>query len=222
MHIAICLHGIHFIDNDNVRVKTNFEEVLKNNEKFLFNNLRENGHTIDFFLNTYDSPKLPQLVEYFKPVATVIRNFNNYFHGIIQILNQKINFEMLNEYINKTRISYDLIITIRFDLIFFKYFSDMNYIKDKINIVYKHVTNNGKYGLNNCEDNFFIIPQEHIYTMLLALCQMNDTLHEINHYLPEDTIHYMYTIVMDDVSQITDNKYYSIHRIKNLIVQILH
>lgn len=213
MHIGICLHGIHYLNNE--MLNYDYDKCIKNNEKFIFNNLKENGHTIDFFINTYDSIKLPKLLEYFKPVSTIINKFNYVYNDImLPVINQRNNFGMIKEYINKTNTQYDLIITIRLDLIFFKYFSDMNYKNDKINIVHEHVFLN-QDGLFNCEDNFFIIPAKFIDTMFYALYKLNNcSLHEINHYLLKNEIHYMYKNMQEDSPQYTDQRYYSVNRTK--------
>lgn len=213
MRIAICLHGIHYINNQ--MMKVDYEYNLNNNKHFIFDDILNAGHTIDYFINTYDSIKLNKLLDTFKPVSKVIRDFNNEYYSLQNPKeNHCINYNMIESYISNNNVIYDIIILMRFDLVFYTYFSKMNIDINIINIPFKHPYKNS-VGSYNCEDNLFIFSPKYIYNLRSAVLSITGALHEINKYLEHSTINYMYDITLKDIEQETEFKYYCLSRSKN-------
>lgn len=208
MNIAICLRGIHYEQSDIRNV--NYKKSLLNFEKFIFDNLKENGNNTYTYITTYHTELENELINDFKPNNIILNNYNIndsiytiYLTQYIEIIDMVINDEL------KLGIKYDSIIIFRFDLIFFKYINEMNIDYNKFNICMKHSS-------GNADADFWIIPRHYLEkfrTILINNLDLPDfyrTLNSINQFIDKDIIHYMYNIDETDENNGTCEQYYYI------------
>jgi hypothetical protein len=202
MNIAFCLRGIHYlVPPVNQFEPVDYELSYKNNKKFLYDSINGN---IDFFISSYHTVKEKDVIEKFKPVQYVFNDFNKDDDGYKAMLIHTYNciIMVINEENEKNK-KYDLIITTRFDHIFFKYFTEMNIDFNKMNIEMKHSS-------GNCDDTFWVIPRsllETFHNAIVSLLNLRKITHEINKFIPENDINYMYIIDETDYKNKTTYHY---------------
>lgn len=206
MKVAFCLYGIHYIYSP-PRCITDYSKTINNYKKMIINELKNIGHDVDIFIASYKSEKEEALQKDFQPVSMNLIDFSWYIPGIPQVRHLLYLYTLITEYEKNNNILYDFLIFTRFDLIFFKKFTEMNIDLSKINISFQH---NGES--KNCEDNFFILPRYYLDIFISAAYNVKIILHEINHNIPSEIINYMYKVEIGEDSDKTDWKYYCLAR----------
>jgi hypothetical protein len=149
MKYALCLRGISYLENFPYNYSVSpytidFSESLPFFQSHIINPLREQKHTVDIFINTYDSIKVATYIDILKPVDTKIMNYvyaspgtpNSVFNGVINLL------EMVDRYTSDV---YDFVIISRFDMIFLEKITDCFIPLDALTVVTPE------------DDSFFII-----------------------------------------------------------------
>ena len=113
---------------------------------------------------------------------------------------------LLKAYESTNNIRYDYCINLRFDILFKTPISEQNIDIKKFNIMFKHTS-------GNCDDNYWIIGREYFNLFeesLIKMLNKKDAItHELNHYIGESNINYMYE------TDSNEYRYYSFTRTNN-------
>lgn len=156
--IAVLLFGIHF-DNDYRHFSGNrnmidFRNSIENYRNNIFDPLIKSNNNLDFFISTYRSEKLHDLLDNYRPKSytvnrfiqdrTIGRNTN-----IIKGLNLIKNYE-IKETRNKV---YDYVLVMRFDVLFKVSLSKTKIKEDFLNIGFFCER------ANKIDDNFYFFPR---------------------------------------------------------------
>ena len=125
MRYALCLRGISYLEKYTFDNRGNMDEYtidfihsVESIEKNILNPLREQGHTVDVFFNTYSSIKLNEYISRLNPVSIKEREFDpnvkpgNWSHIFDLIIDSAI---LVNDYQEDNMFVYDRIIITRFD-----------------------------------------------------------------------------------------------------------
>ena len=210
MRIAICYRGIHYSDND---VKTDYRKQYENNMEYLINPLKKNN-IIDIFCVSYESEIQNSLINDYKPVMIDLLSQNIRYHGsgwYRQLIFHKKIVELVKNYENKNNINYDIIINLRYDLLFKKDITLWNIDYNKINFTFKHLDN------GNSDDNFYIIPRKYLdefNNSINKVIDANEITHAINRFLDENIVCYCYIVTIEDNKiKWGEYKYYILNRI---------
>lgn len=137
--IAVILKGISYLekyDRDaNLSKKINYKSSLDNYNKYIFNDLKNNGYTVDVFLYTYNSEMNNELLQDYNPVCYKFVDFDNSLNRHrAQAFNNVNSIKMFYDYVNKNNILYDYVIFTRFDLTFTLEITKFNFDKSLLNI----------------------------------------------------------------------------------------
>ena len=202
MKYAVCFRGIHYLDSVKTYQSVDYNKSYNNNKHFILDDLKTD---YDIFISTYHSPKENDMLHTYKPVSSVINNFNVDEHGFkAQLVNHFNCGKLIIEYEQQHNIKYDMIITTRFDYVFFRKFHTMNFDLTKFNIAMKHSS-------GNCDDSFWIFPRNMLENFMNAIIQLYQTggiTHAINHQFQSNDIHYMYDIDNTDYDNFTTYQYF--------------
>jgi hypothetical protein len=203
MKICVCLRGKHY-ETDYVDYRKSFE----NYKEFIINPFIQKGDSVDVFVATYDSKISSELLLDYSPKKYIFLNENIQEHKGTNTNNRQCDFHiMLMDMLKYYDVTYDLIIDLRFDLFFKVKITDMNIDYEKINIAFQHTS-------GNCDDNMFVIKSRHIDILKNGFRSLKDAggiTHQINSYLPTETIHYMIDYRIGDISK-TQWTYWNIMR----------
>ena len=155
MRYALCLRGISYLEKYTFDNRGNMDEYtidfihsVESIEKNILNPLREQGHTVDVFFNTYSSIKLNEYISRLNPVSIKEREFDpivkpgNWSHIFDLIIDSAI---LVNDYQEDNMFVYDRIIITRFD----------EYILQNIKELYMPET---MCTLSHGDDNFYHFP----------------------------------------------------------------
>ncbi len=213
MRIALCYRGIHYAP---FYKNVDYRKCFQNNKEYLIDPLKENNH-VDVFVCTYDSEISDQMTKDFQPVVSILNNlntFNDGGHSSHKILTfTKCLINNVKEYEKKHNFEYDVIIIVRFDLMFKVKVNEWNIDYNKINALFEHVHNCDNY--RHVEDNIFIVARQfldHYYDAVLTTFDKCEISHRICVYVERETLHYIYTITQDDLDNKTEYRLYNICR----------
>ena len=169
MRYALCLRGISFLEDYTFDNRGNmsgytidFSHTIDSFYKNIINPLREQGHTVDIFFNTYSSSKLNEFVELMKPVSVkqTLYNSNIMPGNWANIFDIIINSALLvSEYQEENGFVYDRIMLTRFD----------EYMLQNITELYLPET---LCTLTHQDDNFHYFPGNFVDTFILTLSKM--------------------------------------------------
>ena len=207
MRFAVFFRGRSFYHTS--LYHTDFTESCDNINEMILEPLRKNGHTVDIFCCTYTSHKLEHLINYYKPIKTIIVNETD-LEAINSWNRQKIfsleGIRLVKAYESTNNIQYDYCINLRFDILFKTPITEQNIDLKKFNIMFKHTS-------GNCDDNYWIFGRDYFTLFeesLMKLLQNQTTLtHELNQHLGDEHIHYMYE------TDSNEYRYYSFTRTTN-------
>jgi len=207
MHVAVFLRGRSFYHTNFYH--TDFSESCDNINEMILEPLRKDGHTVDIFCCTYISHKIEHVINFYKPVKTIAVNDEDL--ASINSWNRQMIFSieglrLLKAYESTNNIRYDYCINLRFDILFKTPISEQNIDIKKFNIMFKHTS-------GNCDDNYWIIGREYFNLFeesLIKMLNKKDAItHELNHYIGESNINYMYE------TDSNEYRYYSFTRTNN-------
>ena len=207
MRFAVYLRGRSFYHTDYYH--TDFSESCDNINEMILDPLRKDGHTVDIFCCTYISHKLEFVLNFYKPIKTLVVNDDD-LASVNSWNRQKIfsleGVRLLKAHESANNIQYDYCINLRFDILFKVPITKQAIDLTKFNIMFKHTS-------GNCDDNYWIFPRKYFDLFeesLIKLLKKESTItHEINHYLGDFTIHYMYE------TDSNEYRYYSFTRTTN-------
>ena len=164
-------------------------------------------HSVSVYMCTYETETTNQLIEQYKPVKTTLLDFSNSDQRLTYIKSLK---ELLNE-------DLDIIISTRFDIFFYKPFSELNIDFTKVNFLFRE---EGWWKSRKfTTDNIFIIPKEFLAQFIESIQDTYDKpvrncsdLHPVyNFLLPkigEKNIH----IISNEYYSSNTNDYYTLTR----------
>jgi hypothetical protein len=207
MHVAVFLRGRSFYHTNIYH--TDFSESCDNINEMILEPLRKDGHIVDIFCCTYISHKIEHVINFYKPVKTIAVNDEDL--ASINSWNRQMIFSieglrLLKAYESTNNIRYDYCINLRFDILFKTPISEQNIDIKKFNIMFKHTS-------GNCDDNYWIIGREYFNLFeesLIKMLNKKDAItHELNHYIKESNINYMYE------TDSNEYRYYSFTRTNN-------
>jgi hypothetical protein len=198
MHIAICIKGVHYINEPNIQWSVDFHNVIDNYYEKLYNYYINNRHHVDVFISTYNTKYNNEIVEKYNPKNIHFSDINlSEDTYISQINHTLINFEFIKKHEEKHNSKYDFIINTRFDL-------QLNINMDDLDINYDNFY--CFYGSdNNIDDSFWMFPRNKLDEIQYALSIMHknfDTLHQLSKYI-DFKIYFLF----DKEYFIKDNKY---------------
>lgn len=189
MKLAIILRGISYYDNIHVPVSNSptvdFRECLESFNKNLLTPLQNKFDQIDFFLVTYNSPKLKEVLDTYKPIDATI-------YPASSILDNKhrITVKLMTDavsLIEPYQKNYDYILLTRFDLYYYQRFNLNKVDWDKFNFGWK-----GERG--QCDDSFWLFKPSHINRLKKYLHAENyngHSCHDFNHRIGLENSHYI-------------------------------
>lgn len=182
---AIGLFGIHYIKNLNHWMGWNhtvdYSQCIDNNKNTVFNH-----YSASFYSSTYFSEKINELIEDYKFKCLKLKHVDN---------KRQSNYRSKNICVKETikliledNIKYDIVILMRYDMIFHQNIIDLNINYDKINILCQN-----KCGSIHdlCDDSFYLMPfnkLQEFYDTINKI-DVNKSSHEYNRYLTD--INYM-------------------------------
>ncbi len=159
--LAILFFGIHYLKNykhwmPEWNPTIDFRKSVDNYKEYIFEYF--NDYDIDTFFSTYESEKLLELVDTYKPKSykTAVLDNNGKNHTpqrnerFIEVL------ELAKQYETEQNFQYDLYLITRFDLNFILDFNKLKVATDRLNISYRTGCGEDK---NLVDDNFYIISQ---------------------------------------------------------------
>lgn len=185
LNTAVGFFGIHYIDNLNHwmgwNTRVDYSKSLENNKKFIFDHF----NISDYYSSTYFSSKVQNLINHFNFENLKLNKLINERNKNVVLRNNRFN-EVIKMILDSKKI-YDLVILMRYDLIFFHNIIDLNINLEKVNVVCKN-----KCGdiHDLADDNFYIIPYnllESFHKKINSL-EVHESSHEYNRYID---MHYM-------------------------------
>jgi hypothetical protein len=183
LRYAIGIRGISFLDNfyyDGTVPPFNidFDDTLPSFKENIILDLKQKGHNVDIFINTYTSNKLNHFIEELKPVMSYITPYSYIKPGTgSTVYNKIINlFNMIVDYEKKNNIKYDYIIISRFDTLIF----------EKITNVF--IPNNALSTVTPRDDNFFILSRNILEDVFKCFIYMNNN-HILTHNYTNELTH---------------------------------
>jgi hypothetical protein len=182
MKVAICFRGVHYMNGENDWV-VDFEKNVSVFFEKIVKPLQDRGDEVDIFISTYDSVKLDRVKEIYKPVRLQLSPFiptqdrydAQYNHHNI-LFNQVFDYEM------EKNIRYNLVITMRFDLVMRISILDLPIRNDVFNAPYKLVWN------GDVDETWWVLPRDDLELILMTLNFMRDrnmTTHKIEKHYPK-------------------------------------
>jgi hypothetical protein len=174
MKIGINLAGVSYDDGSIYRYR-NFEDALDGFHKFIVNPLLEEGHEIEFYLYTYDSPKKDLVLKSYSP----IKNYKFVENKIIYSLPGRIPLpsditimaatyiRSLEEIVNA---DLDLVISTRFDISFLKNpFKEYAYDFTKCNFLWREPEFT---QVPIVSDTFIVFPHHMTYNLINTILEL--------------------------------------------------
>jgi hypothetical protein len=150
--LALIFFGICYLNIDEKLI--DYRNSLDNYKKYIFDNLKKNGFEIDIYFCTNIVNELIK--------KEIISTFNPKKYSFIKLSrNYKIR-DAVKSCID-SKIIYNNVLVIRFDLLFKKKLFEFNIELNKFNIVYKN-------NLFIC-DNFYLFPYQKIKSFYNMLCK---------------------------------------------------
>jgi hypothetical protein len=192
LNTAIGLFGIHYVANLNHWMGWNhtvdYSHCLENNQRTVFNH-----YNSSFYSSTYFSEKVNNLIE----------DFNFKHLKLKHIVNKKeANYRSKNTSVKETvkliledNINYDVVILMRYDMIFHQDITDLNIDYKKINMLCQ---NKCGYVHDFCDDSFYLMPfnkLQYFYDTIDKI-DVNRSSHEYNRYI-------------EDINYMVEGQYYS-------------
>jgi len=160
------LFGISKLDSYNHWTKQyslniDYRQSLDNYKTYLINHFTAKGFAIDFFLSTYNSTIENELIKDFAPKKYVLVPFKTGKSNHISRNSHYINvLNLANMHSIHNKITYDLVIVTRFDIMFKKPLDELRIYHDRFNISYRCETD------PNIDDNFYIFHGKYLATFL--------------------------------------------------------
>ena len=164
-------------------------------------------HSVSVYMCTYETETTNQLIEQYKPVKTTLLDVSNSEQRLTYIKSLK---ELLNEDV-------DIIISTRFDIFFYKPFSELNIDFTKVNFLFRE---KGWWDSHKfTTDNIFIIPKQFLPQFIESIQDAYDKpvrgcsdLHPVYSFLlpkiGEENIH----IISNEHYLSNTNAYYTLTR----------
>jgi hypothetical protein len=185
LNTAIGLFGIHYVGNLNHWMGWNhtvdYFHCLENNKKTIFNH-----YNSSFYSSTYFSEKINQLIEDYKFKGLRLKPINNKRENNVHSKNTSVKETI--KLILEDNTEYDVVILMRYDIIFHQNIIDLNINYDKINMLCQN-----KCGdiHDLCDDNFYLIPFNKLkeFYNIIDNIDINISSHEYNKYIKD--INYM-------------------------------
>ena len=143
MKIGLNLVGKSYVPNE----RRDWTVSIDNIKKSIID-VYNSEHSVSVYMCTYETETTNQLIEQYNPVKTTLLDFSNSEQRLTYIKSLK---ELLNE-------DLDIIISTRFDIFFYKPFSELNIDFTKVNFLFRegHWWDSHKFTT----DNIFIIPKQ--------------------------------------------------------------
>lgn len=190
MRIAICFRGVHYMNGENdwfidfeKNVSVFFQNIVKP--------LQDRGDEVDIFISTYESEKLNKVYEIYNPVRLSLSPFLfNQDRYDAQYHHHNVLFNLVFDYEKEKNIRYDLVITMRFDLVMKISILDLPIRTDMFNAPYKLVWN------GDVDETWWVLPRNDLELILSTLHSMhsrNMTTHKIEKQYPKP-IHFWRTL----------------------------
>ena len=188
MKLAIILRGISYYDNTSIKVSNSpmvdYRECVESLEENLIQPLKTVFEQIDFFLVTYNSPKLIDIFNYFNPIDAIIYPASSILTERVRIT-PKLMIDCLH--VIEPYEEYDHILMTRFDLFYYRPFDLSKVSLDKFNFGWK-----GERG--QCDDSFWMFRRSHIpilKTYLMGENYNGNSCHDFNYKIGLDNSNYI-------------------------------
>jgi hypothetical protein len=190
MKIGINLVGVSYNDGRVGRYR-NYADAIEGFMHNVVNPLREDGHTISFYLFTYDSPKRDEIISAYNPKKHTFLdpNYNKFGGGdVLENGMKTMSATYINSLYELQNEDLDLIISTRFDINFFKNpFEEYNYDFNKCNFLWREPEYTDLPIVN---DTFIVFPHSMLSNFIESIIEMesnppmgvNVAMHNI--YLP--------------------------------------
>lgn len=196
MRACICLRGNHYLQLHDY--KTDFRTSVDNYNSHLISSLVDMGYSVDIMCLTYNTGVIDELQMKYNPVRMDVlpaseRTCGNSWNR--QCIFHMRSKELIESYETEMKFKYDLIINLRFDILFLKYMKDLPLDLNKMNIVNKNM-------FLNCDDNLFIFPRnclDDFSNAFKLLLERKKITHEFNHVYT-GPIHYMVNEIIKENS----------------------
>jgi len=161
MRIAICMRGAiakkeSFVKKDSLYAKGDYVDYKKCHRSIL-KHIIHPDHQYNFFLQSWNPDLEKELVQLYKPVASLFEDNRLYndeisklcekeddFGGISHALAMKKSIELKEQYEKKHKITYDLVILYRYDVLLWEDMRVGDYDTEKI-YVNAHENSNGDF-----------------------------------------------------------------------------
>lgn len=200
MKVAICLTGIHYMNSYthwmNWKIAVDYRKSVQSFKDCVESYFKKQGYEVDYFLATYNSTLLSELVDIFSPcVRFFAEPFPNDYVNTPE--NAAIGkHRKLEQVISCLTDEYDMYLFTRFDLNYTYSLDTLRVDFDKVNF---HTRMKKFYTDHDVDDNFILVPQKYLNKFIEAVKKhpKNMFLHNIMDYLNAD------------VNYFIDGEYYS-------------
>lgn len=185
MKIALCLQGISYHDTyeKDGGVSVHYNTCIESLRTQVIQVLQNTGATVDLFLNTYEGPRMKDVLRDYQPKRYVFHPFRHQPGGFYVIPQLQRTCALLLEDPN-FKDAYDYVIITRFDVYFYQPIDLTRMDWNKINYTWLG------------EDNFFWIPIQFLEPFQSCLFQCSTpSAHDLHHTVTERGLpqHCMYS-----------------------------
>ncbi len=186
MKFALVLRGISYLENYEhkygiPKYTIDFRDTSESIYNNIINPLRELGHEVDIFFNTYHNDFENELMDIYKPKGTLFKNYTPIPLGLAQtIIGEPMlidhHLECIQLYENYEKdngFKYDNIIITRFDLYYYKKFTEVGIDTDVFNYTFWHIARPPNAPtIFSSEDNFVCYPRNKTELFKTCLYEM--------------------------------------------------
>jgi hypothetical protein len=191
MRIAIGFKGVHYM-NGRHNWYVDFEQQVQNFNDTILTPLKNQGHHVDIFLSSYffSDEKTALLQKLYSPVSlSFLDFFENEERYSAQYRHHLNLYRNILKYQSDNSVTYDTVITTRFDIEMNKSILSFDYDYSFFNISFKQ-------PCGDVEDCFWVFPGCDLDLVILTLEKMNIdrvTLHKLERYYPKQ-IRFLVTV----------------------------
>jgi hypothetical protein len=192
LNTAIGLFGIHYVENLNHWMGWNhavdYSHCIKNNQETVFNH-----YNTTFYSHTYFSKKINELVEDYKFKSLKLKPISN--ERSDNYRSKNISVKETIKLILEDNVEYDVVILMRYDMIFHQNLIDLNIDYNKVNMLCLN-----KCGSIHdlCDDSFYLLP-------FSKLQEFYDTIDKID----VNASSHAYNKHIEDINYMVDGAYYT-------------
>lgn len=182
---AIGFFGIHYTENLNHWMGWNshidYSKSIENNKTFVLDNF----NIVDYYSSTYFSSKIDQLIKDFPFKSLKLNTLIN--ERGVNLISKNKRFKETIELILETNIEYEIVVLMRYDMIFLQNIKDLSINNEKVNVLCKNKCGNIH---DLADDSFYIISYNKLseFYETINKLDINRSSHEYNRHVD---MHYM-------------------------------